>query len=374
MVIIRSSVLILMLLGLAQSKTFYIKPNQTDHCPGNKQPCQIFSEFSTENSNGSNVTLIMLPGDHCLYTNLSFSGLSNLAVTSENNNVTVSCDLLSRFSFESMEQVSLHNMNFIGCGSNLVRDVGTFILQGVKFKGLDGSGTALTIIDSTAEIIDSAFAGNQFGTIMESVESLKLIITNVVWLIVRNNVTGIVRVGGAIITNRSNVSISNSRFENNIAEIGGDIFADRDNTVSIYNTTFIGNGCQSANNESPFGGAIFSHRNTFSVMKCQFLNKHATVGAGLVSSISNIMINASNFDSNSASDHSAGVFGYNSTISIYGSTFHNNTALGGAGIATHQGSVSVVGSNFNIVASQHRAAPNFDMDTPPKLSIWPIAR
>ena len=90
--------------------------------------------------------------------------------------------------------------------------------------------------------------------------------------------------------------------------------------------------------------------------------------------ISNIVINASNFDSNSALDHSAGVFGYNSTISIYGSTFHNNTALGGAGIATHQGSVSVVGSNFNIVASQHRAAPNFDMDTPPKLSIWPIAR
>ena len=48
--------------------------------------------------------------------------------------------------------------------------------------------------------------------------------------------------------------------------------------------------------------------------------------------ISNIMINASNFDSNSASDHSAGVFGYN----IVPFPFHNNTALGGAGIATHQ--------------------------------------
>ena len=356
--------LMLMLLGLAQSKTYYIKPSQTDRCSENEQPCQTLSEFSAENSNGSNVTVIMLQGDHGLDTNLSFSGLSNLEMTSENDNVTVRCDLMSRFSFESIEEVSLEGMNFIGCGSNLIRDVSRFILQGVTFKGLDGSGTALTIVDSTAEIIDSTFVGHHFGTTMESVESLKLITTNVVWLIVSRNVTGIVRVGGAIITNRSNVGISHSRFENNTAEIGGDIFADRDNTVSIYNTTFIGNGRQPANNEPPFGGAILSHQSTLSIMKCQFLNKHATVGAGLVSSISDIKINASNFDSNSASDHSAGVFGYNSTISIYGSTFHNNTALGGAGVTTHQGSVTLVGSNFtNNTAHQHGAAIDFDSDT-----------
>ena len=356
--------LILTLLGLAQSTTYYIKPNQTDRCPRNKQPCQTLSEFAAKNSNGNNKTLIVLPGDHGLDTNLSFSGLSNLVITSENDDVTVRCDLTSRFSFESIEEVSLKDMNFIGCGRNLVRDVGRFILQGVTFKGLDGSGTALAIIDSMAGIIDSTFVGNQFGTIMESVESLKLITTNIVWLIVRNNVTGIVRVGGSIITNRSNVSISDSRFENNTAEIGGDIFADRDNTVSIYNTTFIGNGRQPVNKESPFGGAIFSHQNTLSVMMCQFRNKHATVGASLVSSVSKVMINASNFDSNSASDHSAGVLGYNSTISIYGSTFHNNTAIGGAGVTTHQGSVTLVGSNFtNNTAHQHGAALDFGSDT-----------
>ena len=67
---------------------------------------------------------------------------------------------------------------------------------------------------------------------------------------------------------------------------------------------------------------------------------------------------------NSASDHSAGVFGYNSTISIYGSTFHNNTALSGAGITTHQGSVTLIGSNFtNNMAHQHGAAIDFDSDT-----------
>ena len=362
--IVGTSVLILTLLGLAQSETYNIKPTQTDLCPSNELPCQTLSEFAIQNYNGTNITLTMLPGNHSLITNLSFTNLTNLIVSSENDDAAyIECDLMTSISFESVEEVYLKNMNFIGCGGNLVRNVGRLILQGTTFEGLEGSRTSLTIIDSTAEIIDSKFVGNRFGTIMKSVESLTLITTNIVWLIVRN-VTGIVQVGGAIITNRSNISISHSIFRNNTAEIGGDIFADRDNTISIYNTTFIGNGRQPANIESPFGGALFSHQNTLSIMECQFLNKHATVGAGLMSSVSNVIVNQSNFESNSASDHSAGVFGYNSTVSIYGSHFYNNTALGGAGVATHQGTVAVVGSNFtNNSAHQHGAALDFDMDT-----------
>ena len=361
--VVRLSVLILTLLGLARSEMYYIKPSQTDRCPNNEQPCQTLSEFAAENSSSTDVTLIMLPGNHSLVTNLLFSDLANLTMYSGSDSVVVWCDLMSSFSFESVEEVSLKSINFIGCGGNLVRNVGRFVLQGTTFEGLDGSGTSLAIIDSTAEIIDSTFVGNQFGTIMESVESLKLITTNIVWLIVRN-VTGVVQVGGVIISNRSNISISHSRFENNTAEIGGDIFADRDNTISIYNTTFIGIGRQPASKESPFGGAIFSHENTLSIVECQFLNKHATVGAALMSSLSNVVVNGSNFESNSVSDHSAGVFGYNSTISIYGSRFHNNIALGGAGVATHQGTITVVGSIFtNNTAHQHGAALDFDMDT-----------
>ena len=143
--IMRSCVLILTLLGLAQSKTYYIKPSQTDRCSGNEQPCQTLLKFATENSNDTNITVIMLPGNHSLNTDLSFSGLTNLAMTSENDNVTIRCDLTSRFSFEFTEEISLKNINFIGCGRNLVRDVGRFILQGVTFRGLDGSGTSLTI-------------------------------------------------------------------------------------------------------------------------------------------------------------------------------------------------------------------------------------
>ena len=361
--IVRSSVLILALLRLAQTETYYIKPSQADSCRNNEQRCRTLLDFATEESNSTDITLIVLSGNHSLVTNLSFSDLTNLTIYSEKNSAAVKCDLMSSFLFESVEQMSITNINFIGCGSNLIRSVGRFVLQETTFKGLDGTGTSLVIVDSTVEITDCNFAGNQFGTIMESVESLKLITTSIVWLIVRN-VTGIVRVGGVITTSRSNISISHSRFKNNTADTGGDIYANSDNIIYIYNSTFIGNGRQPVSEESPFGGAIFSHQNALTVVECQFLNKHATTGASLMSSLSSIVVNGSNFDSNSASDHSAGIFGYNSTIFVYGSRFHNNTALGGAGVATHQGRITVVQSIFtNNSAHQHGAALDFYLDT-----------
>ena len=358
-----SFILILSLSELTQGNTFYIKQSQSDSCPSNEQSCLTLSELVADGSNNSNITLILLPGNHSLLKNLSFSSLTSLTIYSESTNAEINCDSSSHFSFESMEHVYLKDIIFIGCGNNLATNVGRFIVQRITFQGLEGTGTSLILIDSTAEIIDCEFVDNRFGTIMESVESLKIITTNIVWLIVRN-VTGVVRVGGALIANRSNISISHSRFKNNTADIGGDIFADRNNTISIFNSTFVGNGRQPTNEESPFGGAIFSYQNTLSIMECEFRSKHATVGASLMSSFSNVMINGSSFDFNSASDHSAGVFGYNSTIFIYQSSFHNNTALGGAGVATHLGTITVVRSIFtNNTAYQHGPALDLDMDT-----------
>ena len=77
----------------------------------------------------------------------------------------------------------------------------------------------------------------------------------------------------------SNISINHNRFDNNTAEIGGDIlYAEDGNKISIFNSTFTGDGPQPVSEESPFGGAIFSHQNNLSIMECRFCNKHATVG------------------------------------------------------------------------------------------------
>ena len=363
----RAVLILLILLGLMQSGesvVYYINPSQDNHCPTDVQPCLNLSQLPANPTNESdiNITLIMLPGDHSLVTNISFSNFKRLEMYSDDFNVAVKCKSSSHFSFESIELVSVRRMTFIGCGNSLVRNIDQVFLQGTRFEGLPGTGTSLTLINSTAEIVDCTFVGNQFGTVMESVESLNLITTTLTWLIVRN-VTGIVRVGGALISTHSNVSISHSRFDNNTAEIGGDIFAEKDNTISILNSTFTGDGPQPFSEESPFGGAIFSHRNNLSIVECQFHNKHATVGASVMSSSTNITTNRSSFNSNSATDHAGGIFIFNSTVFIYRSYFDNNTALGGAAVTTELGVITVAESVFTFNrASQHGGALDIGMN------------
>ena len=363
---VKRTPVMVILLGLIQSGESvvnFIKPTESYNCSSDKQPCLSLSAFATNHNNDVNITLSMLPGNHNLNTNVSLSNFQSLEMYTDNFDVTIACSLSSHFTLELAELVSIRRMTFIGCGDNLVRSVNQVILQEITFQGLKGTGTSLTLINTTAEIDHCSFMGNQFGTVRESVESLKLITTNIVWLIVRN-VTGVVRVGGALICTRSNISISHSRFENNTAEIGGDIYAEEDSNVSLFNSSFIGDGPQPSSKETPFGGAIYSHRNTFSVTECRFHKKHATSGASIMSSSSDVTIDGSVFDTNTATDHAGGVFAYNSTVFIHRSTFHNNTAVGGTGVTTHQGNIVIAGSIFTSnTAYQHGAAVDLFRDT-----------
>ena len=367
--LVRISILMLFLLELVHtgaSTTYYIKPTENNTCSTGQQPCLTLSQFvATVNHTGNvNITSILLPGNYSLDTNISLSNFQTLKMYPDDDNakITMSCQLSTFFIFESAELVSIRRMTFTGCGNHLIRNVDKVVLQETTFQGLEGTGTSLTLINSNAEIVDCTFVGNQFGTVVESVESLTPIVTNLAWLIVRN-VSGNLRVGGALISIHSNVSISNTIFKNNTAEIGGDIYAEEDSNISIFNSTFTGDGPQPRSIESPFGGAIFSHQNTFSINECRFYKKHATVGTSIMSSLSTITINSSDFDSNTATDHGAGAFVYNSTIFIHRSRFHNNSGLGGAAITTDVGVITITESIFTFnKAHQHGGALDIGMD------------
>ena len=367
----RISISILVLLELTRSgtsTTYYIKPSKSDLCPTGQQSCLTLPQFiATVNRNGNvnNVTtLIFLSGNYSLNVNISLSNFQTLEMYPVDDNATtiVSCELSVHFTFESAELVSIRRMIFIGCGNNLVKNINNIVLQETLFEGLPGTGTSLTLINSNAEIIDCTFVGYQFGTVVESVESLTPIVANLNWLIVRN-VSGSLRVGGALISTRSNVSISSTIFDNNTAEIGGDIYAEEDSNFALLNVTFVGDGPQPQSNESPFGGAIFSHQSMFSIDDCRFHRKHATVGSSIMSSLSTFTINSTNFDSNSATDHGAGAFVYNSSIDIHQSRFHNNTGLGGAAITIGVGVITITESIFTSNrVHQHGGALDIGMD------------
>ena len=221
----------------SESAIYYLTPLSNQSCP-TEQNCQHLSEFSANVSNDddnidNNLTIVLVPGRHSLNQNLSFSNMVSLNLYSlMDSSATIVCASSAFLFFEDFEQVYIHNVNFVGCGGNLVRNVDEFILQETTFEGVQSSGTALTVVNTTADIIDCIFVRNQFGTMVEGVRSLQIITSDINWFLV-GDVTGIVQVGGAIISSFSNISISGSTFENNRAGVGGDIFTGDFSRISI---------------------------------------------------------------------------------------------------------------------------------------------
>ena len=358
--------LILIFLGLCQKSegaSYQIKYTQNQQCSG-MQNCTTLSELATLSpSNDANMTLLMLPGNHSLNVNLSFSNLINLTMYSESS-TTIVCEPSVLVTFENIEWVFIQNIVFIGCGGNLVRNVDDFILRDTTFEGRDDSGTALTVINTAAKITDCTFVRNQFGTAIDGVRALILLTTDINWFLV-GDVTGVIRIGGALISSYSNISISGTTFEDNKAETGGDIFTENSSKISIFNSTFTGEGLMTGIKEAPFGGAIFSHEGEFLIQDCHFRHKNATVGGAVVSSLSTFTINNSTFLSNSATDHGASVFAHKSMVIVSECIFEQNFAGAGAGIATHKGRIEVDASRFidNVVV-RHAAALDLFKDFP----------
>ena len=345
----------------AESKVYYIQPPGRERCP---QPCVTLSNFSFDHMRHDNVTMIMLQGNpHSLDVNISFTDLTQVEILS-NSSVTVSCASSSHLSFKSLERLYIKNLLFVGCGGNIIKNVGTFVIEEAMFKGKRTSGTSLTLVNTTAEIRNCAFVGNQFGTVKRSVRTLIQLTTDINWFLV-GDVTGIIRVGGALITSFSNVSISNCTFSNNRAEVGGDIFTEDASRISIFNSTFSEDGLLKDNGEPPFGGSIFAFEGEYLVEGSVFLNKQATVGGAIITSLSNFTVNNTNFLSNHATDHGASFFAFRSDAYIYGCHFENNTAGAGAGVATQEVNITVDASKFiSNTAERHAAALDFFKDTP----------
>ena len=287
-----SALLLTLILGLCQeseSASYQVSPTQSQQCSGT-QHCTTLSGLSPLSpTKDVNVMLMILSGNHSLNTNLSFSNLINFTMYSESM-VTIVCEPSVLISIESIERVFIQKLIFIGCGGNLVRNIDNFILQDITFEGRNDSGTALTVIDTAGKIINCTFMQNQCGTAIDGVRTLILLTTDISWFLV-GDVTGVIRISSALISSYSNITISGTTFEDNKAETGGDIFTENSSRISIFNSTFTGEGLMTdTDEEAPFGGAIFSYEGEYLIQDCHFRYKNATVGGAIVSSLSTFTI------------------------------------------------------------------------------------
>ena len=104
----------------ATSEMYFVTPLVCSNAK--KQPCLTLSQFAANASDypNSNITLNILPGNHNLHSRLHLTNLDIFSMVSESSTATIVCQEPANIFLQSISQVSIEKMEFIGCGGNVI--------------------------------------------------------------------------------------------------------------------------------------------------------------------------------------------------------------------------------------------------------------
>ena len=288
-------------------EVYQITSSSGDPCP--MDPCLTLSQFTNQSDSylNDNTTLIFQPGNHSLNSVLSVSHITMLSMHGSSSNTVISCNVWGRFRLTNIPVVHVSNLTFIGCPGNTVISVQQFTLEYSSFIGPDlennAPGSALEITDTTASLYSNTFTSNS-GKEHQY----------------RCSENSNVMAGGAILSTRSNINITESWFEGNHAQVGGAIFSEFQSNITITNSNFIRN---------------FAKPQLEAIMPVDVPKPYCGGGVLYATDGANVIIHNSLFINNSAGGHISGggvVRAMKSlTIIISHSQFINNYALGSYG-------------------------------------------
>ena len=258
----------------------HITPASDDPCI---PTCLTLNQFAANSSHylSLNTTLFLLPGRHILSTELDIANRTSFTMTSINTTAKIQCQTFSFISFQNTLNVHITNVEFLGCGGNQVHDVNKLVLSDARFEGQEGSGTALELTDTNAELTNVSLLSNTNGSFRHLRKQLELIreIFGAQDFKINTYNTWI---GGAIIANCSNISITSSIFENNSAKVGGVLFV-QESSVTINNTAFIENHIRDGQllQSLTIGGVIYLEKSHTVMNNCHFGENDALIGGSL---------------------------------------------------------------------------------------------
>lgn len=226
----------------------------------------------------SNTMLILQPGNHTLQSSLVVSNVETFTlyhVPHPNNSLR--CEQSSKFIFSSIHDVNISSLSFIECFNSKAMQVNNLLLTNTSFHGSYSSrgGTALELTESNAIITSCFFTKYIYGTLRSvlsfSYKHLETALHHERRLI-----------GGAMIINQSNVSIYQSNFTENRAQLGGAIYTESGSNVNISETSFVFNTAYSPNGDSEevaAGGAIYAtHSSSVTIYHSFFNNNQVYLG------------------------------------------------------------------------------------------------
>ena len=337
-----------------ESDVIYIRPVNVQ-CPS--ESCLTLSQFA-QNTTLEHQSFIFLPGNHNLDTEIVVANISKVIFMIPNSSLvaTIYCHNKAYLKFHEIKHLLIVGLNFIGCTNSQIISINQCTIQDSVFLSQQSipRGSALDILLANAEIKNCSFMNN-FGSYRGPMK----ILTDA-------NVYAFI--GGAVIANQSNVTIVESSFEGNSAEIGGAIFATLGTIVKIKNSTFRRNAVTCLTVclggilyfESGFsltGSTMSRPRTSATISESEISNN---VGLTMAAHNSSVTITLSFFSNNSDSFMTGGIvealagsdvmliscefsyhllrfgssiitlYGNFSSMIIHGSFFHNIVAIHGA--------------------------------------------
>ena len=277
-----------------------------------------------------------------------------------NHSATVCCEQLAKFTFKRINLVHINHLKFVGCGGNKADSVWQFVIEDSTFTGSgENSGrAALELVNTNAVVINTSFVYNGNGSYRGPIGLLQLYRLQAP----TSELDVYAFVGGALIATESNVTIIDSHFEGNSAQIGGAIFVGKGSTMIVSNSSFINN--QASYSHTPYiGGSIYCESSPYNstntinttvfITNATFSNNLAySQGGALVAFNNYLAVHNCSFVRNFAGALGGAIWAKNARVTIHESYFNQNTvhdlqSLGGGALALDQSIINITMSHFD---------------------------
>lgn len=334
------------------SELYYIIPheNSVHH---KQQPCLTLEQFIsnvTKTVPVPDLTLLLLSGNHSLYSKFTITNVSSFRMmSSESSAVSVTCSQSARLTFIRVNVVKIEGVRFLGCGGSKVASVSNFILANSTFHGDDNTGTAMILVDSSANMIDSQFLNNTVGT--------NCSYNNIDFDGNYEEVS--VSIGGAVLSTNSDIYVSKCHFDGNRADNGGALYAEGNSNIVISDCSFI----------NTKGTVVYTINSTIRDEGSVYENNTAVVGAVIYALQSdNLTFLGSKFYGNKAEEKGGAIFSFRSGLILDKCKAVNNSASKGGVVNMLSGTLEIKESSF-IQNSAHKVGGIMNVESCPKVQI-----
>ena len=317
---------------------YHIVPLQNGPC--HNEPCLTLFHLAENFSNylHSNSALIFLPGNHTLEKDITVANTTQILLRPSTNYsaktlTRIICQQFGQLNFHNIERVYVLDVEFVGCSISFL-SVHQVILEDSRLIGANNR-TAAEFENSSVMVISCTFYSNLFGSYRDSY-----------------------RVGGAIFSLDSNVTISRTFFYGNSAELGGAIYTEASN-ITIANSSFMENIASCSINKvdcsgTGTGGVFCSYFSTIVIYGNLFQSNSAnsnqeTGQGGVLAAFHGIVsINGSISMNNRAEGAGGVILAFRVTLTINQSEFYNNTAIRGGVLITEKSYINSVFTKFSL--------------------------